>query len=220
LEDRINSTSRRCVDCLVVKKVYDAFSRRECLENLPFEIEYPDECTNDYTFIRTEFGKATIENYESEPFFTEIDECHSKLKMVVGVPVYAVIKRNCDNKLFRVCAYPKCSGTVQRDNIVRFPVDASVYTPRQFLRQGRFEPYVESLVETGCANLMQNATLVLTLGFFFIIKVVTDVTLKIPNFGYCDAPEENNLSMDQKFCEVFLDDKQTPFPTFFPDDCK
>jgi len=214
-----NNASKRCVDSLVIKKVYDAFSKRECLENLPFELDLPTDCVSDYTYLYTEFGRAEVESYEDQPYFTEIDECNARLNLVIGVPVFAVIKRNCDGHLFKVCAYPICSGTVQKDNIVRFPIGATVYSPRQFLRQGRFEAYAESFVEVGSEQLLGNGTLVLSLGFFFIVKIVTDVCIKVPNFGYCPIPEENDEPFEQSFCEVFLNDEITPFPQFFPHDC-
>jgi hypothetical protein len=199
--------------------VYDAFSKRECLENLPFEVELPTDCVNEYTYLYAEFGKAQIECYEDLPYFSEIDECNARLNVVIGVPVYAVYKRNSDGHLFKVCAYPICSGTVQKDNIIRFPIGGTVYAPRQFLRQGRFEPYAESIVEVGYENPLCNGTLVLSLGFFFIIKVVTEVCIKVPNFGYCPIPDENEEPFEPSYCEQFLNDEITPFPSFFPTDC-
>lgn len=219
MEDRVNTTSsRRCVDCLVVKKVYDACSRRECLESLPFELGLPSGCLNDYTLLHTEFGSSIIEPYEKEPLFTEKDDCYARLKCVVGIPVYMVIQRNCDRRVYRVPCYPLCNGTVQKDNVCRFPVEITVYAPRQFLRQGRFEPLSECLTETGCITCLNNGMVALSLGFFIIINIVTDVSLKVPNFGYCEAPPECEDQCDENFCENFLDQCTTPFPRFFPED--
>lgn len=217
MEDKVNATSRRCVDCLVVKKVYDACSKRECFENVPFELHLPGGDVDDYTFLHTEFGKAEVERYEKEPFFTEKDECHAKLKLVVAVPVWVVLRRNSDRKIFTIAAHPICGGTIQKDNLFRIPVEATVYAPRDFLRQGRFEPYAECYVETGCnTRLVEHDNILLTLGFFIIIKVVSDVQLKVPNFGFCEIPPSCDDPCDVNFCEDFLNEEITPFPQFFP----
>ena len=218
MEDKVNTTSRRCVDCLVVKKVYDACSKRECLENLPFELQLPGGCMDDFTFLYAEFGRAEVEHYEKEPFFCEKDDRYARLRIVVAVPVFAVVRRKCDRRVFRVCAHPICGGIVQKDNLVRIPVDTTVFAPREFLRQGRFEPYAESFVETGCSITTENDNLLLSLGFFLIIKVVSDVQLKIPNFGFCEVPPDCNEPCDENFCQNFLDEEITPFPQFFPRD--
>ena len=219
MEDRINPSAKRCVDCLIVKKVYDACSKRTCFENMAFALKLPCGTPDDYVYLRTEFGKSVIEPYEDEPIFTERDEANANLKMVVGVPVWVVMKRRSDKQIVKVPACPICSGNVQCDNLVRVPINICVYAPREYLRQGRFEPYAESYVETGCANLNDNNTIQLSLGFFFVIKVVSDVQLKIPNFGFCEIPPEcREEPCDVNFCQTFLDETATPFPQFFPGD--
>lgn len=220
MDDRVmNNSAKRCVDCLIVKKVYDACSKRTCFENLPFMLDLPCGTSDDYVYMHTEFGKAQVEHYENEPFFTERDECNANLKMIVGVPVWVVMKRRSDRAIVKVPARPICNSSPQCDNIVRVPVNICVYAPRDYLRQGRFEPYAESLVETGCANITECNTIQLSLGFFFIIKVVSDVQLKVPNFGFCETPpecQEDPCEVD--FCQNFLDETVTPFPQFFPGD--
>ncbi len=215
----MNTASRRCVDCLVVKKVYDACSKRECLERAPFCVTLPCGNMNDYTYLHTEFGPAIVEPYEDEPIFTCRDEQYARLRCVVGVPCYVVLCRNADRATVRCPACPVCNGVVQSDNIVRFPVNNIVYAPREFLWQGRFEPYCECYVETGCASNATNVgNILLSLGFFIVIKVVSDVQLKIPNFGFCDIPPECDDPCDENFCENFLNQDATPFPQFFPSD--
>lgn len=217
-ENISTALNRKCVDCLIVKKVYDACSRRECLENIPFDLELPGGRLADYTFCYTTFGRAVVLPYDDEPFFTERDELYARLRMVVGIPVYAVLRRKSDGAMITAAAHPIHDCVVQHDNLVRIPVDTTVYAPRTFLRQGRFEPYAESFVETGCSIAGSGASLSLTLGIFLIIKVVSDVQLKIPNFGFCDAPPECDEPCDEDFCSSFLDEEVTPFPQFFPSD--
>ena len=207
------------MDCLVVKKVYDECSKRSCFENLPFQLMIPCGTMDDYTYLHTEFGKAQIEQYENEPFFTERGEDHACLRMVVGVPIWVVLRRRSDRATVRVAAHPIYNGSVQCDNLVRIPVRITVYAPACYLRQGRFTPYAESFVETGGINMEGMNCARLTLGFFFIIKVLSDVQLKVPNFGFCDVPPEcNEEPCDVNFCEAFLDENITPFPVFFPED--
>lgn len=218
MDERVSTESlnRRHVDCLLVNKVYDACSKRECLEGLEFALcNIP---ANQYTFLYTEFGAAIVERYECEPFFTEIDSCNARFKAVVAVPVFVVLRRNCDRKIIRVPARPIYSGEVQSDNKVRIPIETTFNLPSNFLRQGRFEPYAESYVETGCASNFSDNHITLTLGFFIITKAISPVQLKIPTFGFCDIPNEcvEEDVCDVNFCEDFLDGSITPFPNFFP----
>ena len=217
MEDKITNKHCAYVDCLVAKKVYDSCSKKECLEDLPFELDLPTGHIEDYKMLYIEYGKAEIEPYEDEPIFRERDDCYSKMKFVVAVPVWAIVKRHCDKKTFKVEAKPICNGIVQSDNKVRFPISVIVYAPREFVRQGRFEPYVESFVKTGCIKPKCHNEIMLSLGFFLIIKVVSDVELKIPNYGFCDIPAECGEECNPNFCETFYDNNITPFPDFFPE---
>lgn len=58
------------------------------------------------------------------------------------------------------------------------------------------------------------------IGVFTVIKVVGEVQLLIPAFGYCPEPpecEEYEEPEDEDVCKIFLDFTQTPFPEdFFP----
>ncbi len=217
LEDRLNTSAKRCVDCLVEKKVYDSCSKRECLENLLFSIDLPNGELEDYCYMHTEFSAARVERYENQPYFTEKDDNYAILKAVLGVDVYVVLKRKCDRAIFRLPALPMCANEVQKDNTVRIPVELTVYAPKTYLRQGRFYPFAESLVETGCVSVADCNTLRMSLGFFFIVKVVSDVQLKVPNFGFCEVPPECcEEPCDINFCQTFLDEAVTPFPQFFP----
>lgn len=219
MDEKINTqAAKRCVDCLVVKKVYDSCSKRECLEKLPFVLQLPCGTLEDYTYLYTQFGRAEVEPYESEPFFTERDDCYARLKAVAAVPVWVIMRRRSDRAIFRIAAYPICGGVPQSDNYVRFPIDVTVYAPKDYLRQGRFEPYVESYVECGCAVPAENNVMQLSLGFFLIVKVISEVQLKVPNFGFCEVPPTCDEPCDANFCQSFLDEDITPFPQFFPTD--
>ncbi len=210
------SDNKRCIDCLLVNKVYDSCSKRECLESIEFAIEVCGDI-DEYTFLYAEFGAAQVEPYECKPYFTEIDQCHAKLNAVVGVPIYAVLRRNYDNTTVTVEARPICNGVVQKDNLLRIPVNPTFELPREFVRQGRFTPYAESYVETGCATKICGDKLIMTLGFFIIVDAISPVQLKIPTFGFCDIPDEEcDDPCEPDFCETFLNEDLTSFPTFFP----
>lgn len=209
------------VDCLKVKKVYFSCQLRECIENQLFDLDFPTGNSSDYRFIRCEFGEACIEPIKCVPMFTEIDEYYARLRGVVAVPVYVVVKRKCDGEIFKLPAHPIIEGMEQKDNKVRFPIELVVYAPAEYLRQGRFIADAESLAEcdpqfvqfTGRDNVE------LTIGFFIIIKVVSEVQLKIPTFGFSDAPDQcDEISpISDEFCEIFLNEDITPFPdNFFP----
>ncbi len=218
MDENLNINCLRGVDCLVVKKVYDAFSGRECIENIPFEVQLPCGCMDDYVFCHTQFGKAEVVPYECEPYFTERDENHARLHMIIAFPVYVVLKRRSDKRLFTLPAHPIHSGTVQKDNIIRIPIDTTVYAPAEFLRQGRMEASAETYIRTGCVNTCRGENITLSLGIFFIVRITSDVSLRIPNYGFCEVPEECDEECCENFCESFLDETITPFPQFFPED--
>ncbi len=218
MEENLNINCLRGIDCLVVKKVYDSLSRRECLENIPFEVQLPGGCLEDYIFCHTQFGRAEVMPYECEPVFTEKDECYARVHLIVGIPVYVVLKRRSDKRIFTLPAHPVSCGVVQKDNIIRIPIDTTVYAPREYLRQGRFEAQAETYIETGCVNTFRGENLIMSLGIFLILRIVSDVQLRIPNYGYCEVPKECDECCDENFCETFLDETLTPFPQFFPGD--
>ena len=219
MDENITINGARGIDCLVAKKVYDALSRRECLENIPFELQLPGGELSDYVYCYTQFGRAEVYSCDCEPIFTEKDENYARMRLIVGVPVYVVLKRRSDRRVFVIPAHPVSCGVVQKDNIIRIPVDTTVYAPREFLRQGRFEAQAETYVETGCVNAGCGCdTLTLSLGIFIVLRVVSDVHLRIPNYGYCEVPPECDEPCDENFCETFLDETLTPFPQFFPGD--
>ncbi len=218
MEENLNINCLRGVDCLVVKKVYDAFSRRECLENISFEVQLPGGCMDDYTFCHTVFGKAHVFPYDNAAYLSETNENYARLSIIVGIPVFVVLKRKCDKTLFTLPAHPIFSGVVQKDNILRLPVESTVYAPRDYLRQGRFDVMAETFIKTGCVNICRGEIITLSLGIFLVIKITSDVSLRIPNYGYCEIPGECEDECCENFCENFLDETITPFPQFFPDD--
>jgi len=209
---------KRGVECLLVNKVYDSCSKRECLEGMQFDLDIRDDLSC-YQFCHAEFGQAIIEPYECEPIFSEIDDCHARIKAVVGIPVYAVIKKRGECSKIRVPAKPICNGCVQKDNIVRIPVSTVFELDRKFVRQGRFSLTAESYVETGCASRICGDNLVMTLGFVIIVSAISEVQLKIPTFGFCDMPCE--CTCDEcapDFCETFLSEDIDNLGVFFPAD--
>lgn len=217
----IGSNRNLEIDCLKVKKVYFSCQLRECIEDQLFDLDFPTGNRSDYRFLRCEFGEASIEPIKHVPLFTEVDDYYAKLRGVIAVPVYVVVRRKCDGEVLRLKANPIIDGCEQKDNKVRFPFDVLVYAPSSFLRQGRFTADVESLAECDdeLVRFTGNDNVELTIGFFFIIKVISEVQLKIPTFGFCDIPEpcDEVAPISDIFCETFLNEELTPFPTdFFP----
>ncbi|MPW26297.1 hypothetical protein GC105_10905 [Alkalibaculum sp. M08DMB] len=209
------------VDCLKVKKVYFSCQLRECIEDQLFDLDYPTGNSCDYKFVRCEFGDASIEPIKHVPLFTEVDEYYAKLRGVVAVPIYVVVRRKCDGEIFKLAAHPIIDGCEQKDNKVRFPIDVIVYAPANFLRQGRFIADAESLAECdhNLVRFIGSDNIELSIGFFIIIKVLSEVQLKIPTFGFCEIPEpcDEVAPISDVFCELFLNEELTPFPQdFFP----
>ena len=214
MEER--NSIRRGVECLLVNKVYDSCSKRECLEGMQFEIDVRDDMSC-YQFCHAEFGQAIIEPYENEPIFTEMDECHCKVRAVVGIPAYAVLRRRGESSKIRVPVKPICNGSVQKDNIIRIPICTVFELDRKFVRQGRFSLTAESYVETGCTSRLSGDNLTMTLGFMIIVSAISEVQLKIPTFGFCDMPCECEVEeCGPDFCETFLSEDIDNLGDFFP----
>ncbi|MBR6800659.1 MAG: hypothetical protein IKM61_02775 [Eubacteriaceae bacterium] len=218
MDDNITINCLRGVDCLVVKKVYDAFSKRECLENTPFEVQLPGGCLDDYVFLHTQFGKAEVHPCEGEAVLTEKDDNYARVNIIVSVPVYVVLKRKCDKRIFALPAHPICSGVVQCDNHIKIKVTGVVYAPKEFLRQGRFDVQAETYIETGCVSGCRGEVITVSLGVFLVVRVTSDVSLRIPNYGFCEFNSGCDEQCEENFCETFLDETLTPFPQFYPDD--
>lgn len=232
IENIINSdkikTSELCdlrgrdieVDCLKVNKVYDACQQRECIEDQLFDLDFPGGCSSEgFEFVRCEFGKAECEEVPGIPQFTEIDENFARLQIACAVPVFVVVRRRSDGEIFKLPANPIFEGVEQEDNKIRFLKDVVVFAPAEFLRQGRFECQCESYAECDDADVAFEGfdNIRLTIGVFLIVKVISEVQLCIPTFGFCDTPAPcEEFPDDDLFCEVFLDEELTPFPDFFP----
>lgn len=206
----------RGVECLIVDKVYDGCSKKECMQNMPFELELNGDLS-EYTFLYAQFGAAEIEHYECDPYFTEMDECHARLKCVVAIPIYAVLRRKCDCCTITVPAKPMCGNTVQSDNKIRIPVSTIFDLNRKFVRQGRFYPVSECFVEANCVNKTCGNQISMTLGFVIVVNAVSKVSLKVPTFGYCELPDEcREEECAPNFCETFLNEDISAFGDFFP----
>ena len=208
------------IDCLKVDKVYDACQQRECIEDQLFDLDFPGcACSEGFEFVRGEFGKAECEEIPCVPKFTEIDENFARLQIACAIPVYVVVKRRSDGAIFKLPANPIFDGVEQEDNKIRFLKDVVVYAPAEFLRQGRFECVCESYAECDCSDVAFEGfdNIRLTIGVFLIVKVVSEVELCIPTFGFCDTPAPcDEFPEDDEFCDTFLDEELTPFPDFFP----
>ena len=209
------------VECLKVKKVYFSCQLRECIEDQLFDVDFPCGDRTDFKFIRAEFGEASVEPMRNVPLFTEIDEYYARLRGVIAVPVFLVFRRKQDGQLFKLKAKPIIDRCEQKDNKVRFPIDVVVFAPADFLRQGRFFPDAESIAEVSnnSVRFTGNDNVEMTIGFFIIIKVLSEVQLKVPTYGFCEVPEpcDEVSPISDLFCEAFLDEDITPFPErFFP----
>lgn len=214
MEERAQGCRR--VECLLVDKIYDACTKRECLQNMTFELCLPGG-SSDYTFLYAQFGDSEVEHYECEPFYTEMDECHARLKCVVAIPIYAVLRNKCDCSIITVPAKPVCGSTVQSDNKIRIPVKTVANLDRRFIRQGRFEPACEAYVEASCASKLCDGQIKMSLGFVIIVNSISKVSLRIPTFGFCEVPDECvEEDCTPNFCETFLNEDLTSFNDFFP----
>lgn len=200
--------------CLVVKKVFDACSKRYCFTDQAFRFMLPRGCLDDYSFVDVAFGKAKIAKRECAPFFTPKTDCTATYKGVVLIPVYAYLRERCSKRIIMVPLHPVENGNVCPDNFLRIPFEHKVNLHKRYVLQGRFEPYAESYGQF-CDNItLDGNTLRMSVGVFVIIKVVGDTQLKMHHHGNCEIPPECNTDCTN-FCEDFMNADITGFPNKF-----
>lgn len=208
------------LECLKVKKVFDEFALRDCVEGIKFELECPprggviqpqlvlrhskvcdveikDVSTNSMKMLKFS-GKCCSDVYGK-------DERGNLIKMrVVDIP-------ECNNNLsighdgelcFRFSVrreYPDAT-TANFNNLLHF------------LDEGRFELqcFTEAVIdeannETECELLVTN------LGIFMAVKFDAEVQVCVPVLGYCEIDEI--LPIEDRFCERF---EYESLPSFNP----
>jgi len=199
------------LECLKVKKVFDEFALRDCVEGIKFELDCPprggaiqpqlilkhvcvsdvevkDVSTNHMKMLRFS-GKCCAEVYGKD------QRGHIIRMRVVDIP-------DCNNNNLSI---GHDGELCFRFSVRREYPDA---TPENFaslihfLEEGRFElQCFEEAVIDELNNETDNELLVTNLGLFVAIKFDAEVQVCVPVLGYCEIEEV--LPIEESFCERF-----------------
>ena len=177
--------------CINVHRVYDSCISQDPLENIPITItKFCDPCgapAQPLTFIscKSIATRGKLRDVQIDPI---PDRCHfARVRAGVDVPIEICFEdaNGC----------PGCGIgviTVQKDVILCIPEEAVI-------------PYsLESVVSAVCVNgtFTGGATFVCSVCLTVILKVVADVELLVPAYGYCPIPPCEEFASE--LCDQFF----------------
>lgn len=176
--------------CIQATKVFDACIRQETLTNtvVPLISTVPTNVTTPFTFISatSTTSKGIIKNLIITPL-TDSEHC-SRVQLDVDIPLSVLF-----TDANRVNATGTATLTIPRDIILHIP-EASVIPYR-------IEAVVNAVSTVG--TYVSDATFNCTVCVTVIIKVVTDVELLVPSYGYCFIPPCQEFQ--NEVCDGFFD---------------
>lgn len=176
--------------CIQVTKVFDACIKQETLTQQPTVVTNitPDTAVPPYTFVsaRSTTSAGTVSNV----ILTTLDANTgaTRMQMDVAIPVQVMF-----TDATGVTAVGTSTLTVPRDIVLNIP-QASVIPYR-------IEAVVNAVSTVG--TYVGDNTFNLTYCVTVIIKIVTDVELLVPSYGYCYIPPCQEFQ--QEVCEGFFD---------------
>lgn len=190
--------------CIIAKKVYAHCQQRTCYPNI--YIPLPTGC-GIVTFEKISFGSGVI--VPNSLVITPLPERpnFSRVQFLISVPY--------------VAQFRTASGAVVtiEGNLPDIPKDIVMFIPES-RDEFKFDIVIETRSEALTAPVYLNDQIKIAVGVFIVVKVVGEVQLLIPAFGFCPEPpecEEYVEPIEEDICKVFLDFEQTPFPDdFFP----
>ena len=190
--------------CIIAKKVFSHCQQRICYPNVL--IPLPCGCGT-VTFEKIVFsngfivpGSLVITPLPERPNFSRV-----QFAISVQYVAYFINSKGC------TVTYEGVLPDILKDIIIFIPDTRDEFN---------FDIVVETRSEILNTPIMYEDDIKVAVGVFIVVKVVGEVQLLIPAFGYCPEPpecEEYEEPLEEDICKVFLDFTQTPFPEdFFP----
>ena len=177
--------------CLQTKKVFDACLKRERIENMPVTLFdfTPENPTAPLTFVS---GAASLT--ESPTFL------NTQITRLADRPNFATVSVTVQIPIDVV--YTDANG-VQGTAKGYITMDESVilFVPRQAMVPVRVEPVASIVVPQ--AEFTSSTEIVLSACVMLIIKIVADVEILVPSYGYCNIPPCQEVSQDM--CQGFFE---------------
>ena len=177
--------------CINVHRVYDSCINQESLEDIPITVtHFCDKCSSPVqplTFIscKSTTTKGKLKNIDIDPI---PERCHfARVRATVEVPI-EILFEDAEGT-------PGCGvGTicVNKDVILSIPEEAVI-------------PFtLESIVSAVCVDgsFAGGATFVCSVCLTVILKIVADVELLVPAYGYCPIPPCEEFASE--LCDQFF----------------
>jgi|GEM_PF-666921 len=216
-------------ECIKVKKVFDEFGLRDCIEGIKFEVPKtlsekeidPALILRDCEILDVSISDASKRSPSGELIEKRLrfsgkcccevfgkDECGDIIRLkVISIPAGTRFSIGCDGEL----CY---SFNVRREyNAINSISDEDFERLLHFIEEGRFElQCLEEAIIDEENNQVFHETLTTNLGIFLVVKFDTEVQLCVPVLGYCEVLEDSQL--DENFCEGTF--PLIEFPEFNP----
>ncbi|MFZ5351355.1 MAG: hypothetical protein ACOZCL_01385 [Bacillota bacterium] len=204
------------LECIKVKKVFDEFALRDCVEGAKFELcREPKGGEVEPVLI---LKNCTLCDVEIKDISTN---CEKKLRFS-GKACCEVFGKDKKGDIIRMRLIDlPCSDnlSIGPDGELCFnfsvrreypdATDANFENLVHFLDEDRFElqAFLEAVIDED-NNETSNECLVTSLGVFLAIKFDAEVQLCVPVLGYCEIDEV--LPIEDNFCERFLETVEIP----------
>ncbi len=177
--------------CLQTKKVFDACLKRERIENMQITLSdfSPENPQAPLTFVsgaasqteKTTFTSTSITRLADKPNFASVS-------VTAQIPIDVV--------------YTDANG-VQGTAKGYITMDENVilFVPRPSMVPVYVEPVASVVVPQ--AEFISNTEIVLSACVMLIIKIVAEVEILVPSYGYCNIPPCQEVSQDM--CQGFFE---------------
>ncbi|NCA68098.1 MAG: hypothetical protein EOM87_08555 [Clostridia bacterium] len=184
----INGLNERV--CIEVKKVFDACIKQETLagEIISLTATIPPRVCTPFKFLsaRSVTTKGEIENLVVQP--------------IADKPGCARV--SCDIKIpLQVCFTDAACITAVGESCITIHKDIILHIPEASVIPYEIEAVCNAVSTIG--TYVADATFSVTLCVAIIIKVITDVELLVPSYGYCFIPPCQEFQ--EEVCEGFFD---------------
>ena len=176
--------------CIQVTKVFDACIKQETMTGQVVTVTdiSPTTATPPYTFVsaRSTTSKGTVTGVTLTTL--DPDTGATRIQMDVDIPIEV---------MFTDAGNQTCVST----STLTVPRDIVLNIPQASVIPYRIEAVVNAVSTVG--SYVGDNTFNLTFCVTIIVKIVTDVELLVPSYGYCYIPPCQEFQ--QEVCEGFFD---------------
>ncbi len=178
-------------ECIIVDKVFDSCKQKECFPEVEVDL---DDCS----FGRVRFRPGFIVPNTLDVSEIPNEEYFRRVKFTLRIP-FVVLDNN--------------GNVVKEEFLPDIFKDVVLYVP-DARDEFDFRIVVETFSELLSPAVVKNGVLHLTVGVSVIVKVVAQVQLLIPAYGYCPPPCDCQEYSPEDICDDFVCSPE--FPEFFP----